>query len=64
MQGLHKVLNIPEYGWIMPEHTVLTLAKVLNMPGQRYMNMPPVLNIPGFRIWQCCRLHKVLNMPE
>ena len=30
MQALHKVLNMPEYGWIMPHD------RVLNMPGQRF----------------------------
>ena len=29
-QALHKVLNIPEYGWIM------LYGMVLNMPGQRF----------------------------
>ena len=27
-QTLHKVLNVPEYGWIIPEKTVLTIAKL------------------------------------
>ena len=30
MQALHKVLKIPEFGWIMP------YGRVLNMPGQRF----------------------------
>ena len=30
MQALRKVLNIPEYGWIMP------YGRVLNKPGQRF----------------------------
>ena len=29
MEVLHKVLNMPQYGWIMP------YGGVLNMPGQR-----------------------------
>ena len=30
MQVLHKILNMPEYGWAMP------YGRVLNMPGQRF----------------------------
>ena len=30
MQALHKVLHMPEYGWVM------SYGKVLNMPGQRF----------------------------
>ena len=30
MQALQKVLNMPEYDWIMP------YGKVLNMTGQRF----------------------------
>ena len=30
MEALHKVSNMPEYGWIMP------YGRVLNMPGQRF----------------------------
>ena len=30
MQALHKVLDMPEYGWIMP------YGRVLNMPGPRW----------------------------
>ena len=30
MQALHKVLNMPKYGWIMP------YGSILNMPGQRF----------------------------
>ena len=26
MRGLHKILNMPQYDWIMPEWTVLTMA--------------------------------------
>ena len=29
-QAMHKVLNMPEYGWTMP------YSKVLNMPSQRF----------------------------
>ena len=29
MQALHKVVNMPDYSWIMP------YASVLNMPGKR-----------------------------
>ena len=43
MQALHKVLNVPEYRW------VITYGRLLNMPGQR--STVPVLNQPGLRIW-------------
>ena len=48
MQALYKVLNMPNYGLIMPH------GRDLNMPGQRFTvsNKPPVLNMPGLRIRQ------------
>ena len=61
MQALQKVLNMSEYGWIMP------YDRVLNMPEHRVLNKFPVLNMPGFRIWQVVNmwgLHKSLDMPE
>ena len=27
MQALRKVLNMPEYGWIMPKYTILTMTE-------------------------------------
>ena len=45
MQALHKVLNMPEYGWIT------LYGRVLNMSGQhRVLNKLPVLNMPGLRV--------------
>ena len=40
MQPLRKVLNMPQYGWIMP------YVRVLNMPGE-----PTVLNMLGPKIY-------------
>ena len=33
MQALRKVLNMPEYGWIMPDYSVL------NMPDQHFTGL-------------------------
>ena len=55
MQALHKVLNMPNYGLIMPH------GRDLNMPGQRFTvsNKPPVLNMPGLRIRQGCEYPRI-----
>ena len=47
MQVLHKILNIPEYGLILP------YGRVLNMPGHRFtiLNKSRVLNVPGLGIF-------------
>ena len=46
---IKKVLNMPEYGCIMP------YGRVLNMPGiHRVLNKSLVLNNLGLRIWQGC----------
>ena len=56
MQELHKILNMPVYGWIMP------YSRVLNIRGQRFtgfLNKPPVLNMSGLKIWQGCEYARV-----
>ena len=52
MQALHKVLNMPEYSWVMPHGR----STVLNMPSQHLtvLNKLPVLNMSGLRLCQVC----------
>ena len=57
MQAMHKVLNMPEYGWIMP------YGRVLNMPGQRFTGFYMVC---GFRaLWyRFCQKHQKNETPQ
>ena len=71
MQTMHDVLNMSEYGWMMPyvwqgsEYGWSTFRRVLNKP--------LVLNMLGLKIWlgyECARVKKCaeyawinLNMP-
>ena len=70
MQVLHKVLNMPEYGWIIPEKKLFWLwqsSAFALSKFHRVLNMPLVLNMPGLRLWQIVNmrgLHRVLNIPE
>ena len=54
MQALHKVLNVPEYDW------VITYGRVLNMPAQRFT--VPVFNQAGLR--QGCEEARVTKGAE
>ena len=70
MQVVHKVLNMPEYGWIIPEKKLFWLwqsSAFALSKFHRVLNMPLVLNMPGLRLWQIVNmrgLHRVLNIPE
>ena len=62
MQALLKVLNMAEYALIDPslwhgsEYTWSMFHKVLDKP--------PVLNMPGFRMWQGCEYVRVRQGAE
>ena len=54
MQALHKVPDMAEYGWIIPEEAILTMLsrEYAWSNFHRVLNMPQVLNMPGLGIWQ------------
>ena len=60
MQALHKVQNMPEYDWVIPDGRVLHVWSSFRM----YLNMHPVLNMPSFRIRQGCEYAKVTQGAE
>ena len=47
MQALHKVLNMPEYDWIIPQ------GRALNMPGQPFMGSKYATARNMARLWLC-----------
>ena len=53
VQALHKVLNVPEHGWIMPYGKGLKLWICL-VNVSKNLNKSSVLNMLGFRIWRGC----------
>ena len=63
MQELEKVLNMPEYGWVMLEcksqGSEYTLSKF-----HWVLNMLLVLNLLGLRIWQGCEYARVIQGSE
>ena len=71
VQALHKVLYMPEYGWITPEQTVVTLTRFW-ICLVKVLNMLPVLKMTELGIWQRCDYARVtqgacwiyLNNPE
>ena len=61
MQVIHKVLNIPESGQIMPH------SSVLNKHSQRFtgfLKKPPIVNMARLRIWQGCEYARVTKGGE
>ena len=56
VQALRKVLNMPEYAWIMLEQTVPTMAgcEYVWSMFHRVLKFPPVLKMLGLGIWQSC----------
>ena len=59
MQGLHKVLNITEYGWIITYDRILFWICLVNVS-----QGPPVFNMPGLRMWQGCEYARVTQGVE
>ena len=60
IQVLCKFLNMPDFGWIMPEFKLFWLWQRSEYAWSKFhkvLSLPPVLNMPGFGIWQGCELN-------